>query len=108
MTEQKMINAQLVKFKKNLGKALKGDRELYEVPIQVIRESLDVNEKTLKEIERGTYNGSVDTLFQLIILYDRYFKKKFKRRYKLPFHKSREEEIILKASLNRVYQVLSD
>lgn len=74
----------------------------------VIRDSLDINEKTLKEIERGTYSGSVDTLFQLIILYDRYFKKKFKRRYKLPFHKSREEEVILKASLNRVYQVLSD
>ena len=108
MTEQKIMNTQLVKFKKNLGKALKGDRELYEVPVTVIRDSLNINEKTLKEIERGTYCGPVDTLFQLIILYDRYFKKQFKRRYKLPFHKSREEEVILKASLNRIYQVLSD
>ncbi len=108
MTEQKIMNTQLVKFKKNLGKALKGDRELYEVPMTVIRDSLNINEKTLKEIERGTYCGPVDTLFQLIILYDRYFKKQFKRRYKLPFHKSREEEVILKASLNRIYQVLSD
>lgn len=108
MTEQKIMNTQLVKFKKNLGKALKGDRELYEVPMTVIRDSLNINEKTLKEIERGTYCGPVDTLFQLIILYDRYFKKQFKRRYKLPFHESREEEVILKASLNRVYQVLSD
>lgn len=74
----------------------------------VIRDSLDINEKTLKEIERGTYNGSVDTLFQLIVLYDCYFKKQFKRRYKLPFHKLREDKAILKAGLNRVYQVLSD
>lgn len=108
MTDQKIMNTQLVKFKKNLGKALKGDRELYEVPMEVIRDTLDINEKTLKDIERGTYCGPVDTLFRLIILYDRYFKQQFKRRYKLPFHKSREDEVILKASLNRVYQVLSD
>lgn len=108
MTEEKKMNIQLAKFKKNLGKALKGDRELYEVPMEVIRTTLDVNEKTLKEIERGVYNGSVDIIFKLIILYDRYFKQQFKRRYKLPIHKSKEEEVILKASLNRVYQVLSD